>query len=188
MIQTPVKVRWTTEDLALLPDTEGIYYEIIEGDLSITRSPHRQHQQISLKIGKYLDNWSESTGNGVTIISPGIIFSDTNNVSPDLVWISSARLAQIEDESGHLLGAPELVIEVISAGKQNEDRDKKAKLKLYSNQGVQEYWIVDRFKQQLQVYRRENGILVLTTTLFYNDYITSPLLPNFSCLVERFFV
>ncbi|HEY9706093.1 MAG TPA: Uma2 family endonuclease [Allocoleopsis sp.] len=188
MIQTPAKVQWTIEDLALFPETEGIYYEIIQGDLFITHPHHRQHQQISLKIAKYLDIWSESTGLGVTIVAPGVIFSDADNVYPDVVWISSERLAQIEDESGHLLGAPELVIEVISAGKQNEERDKKAKLKLYSSQGVQEYWIVDRFKQQLQVYRRENGILVLTATLFNQDQITSPLLPNFSCLIQRFFV
>lgn len=104
-----------------------------------------------------------------------------------MVWVSKTRLIHIEDESGHLISAPELIIEVLSPGKQNEDRDKEAKLKLYSVQGVQEYWIVDRFTQQIAVYRREKAELVLVTTLFKEDKITSPLLPSFSCFIARFF-
>lgn len=61
-------------------------------------------------------------------------FSDSDNVAPDVVWVSYERLAQIQDEAGHFRGAPELVVEVLSLGKENEDR--AAKLKLYSVQGV----------------------------------------------------
>jgi len=56
-----------------------------------------------------------------------------------VVWVSKERLSQIEDEAGHLTDAPELVIEVLSPGKNNERRDKEAKLKLYSVEGVREY-------------------------------------------------
>jgi len=47
------------------------------------------------------------------------------------------------DDEGHLTGAPELIVKVLSAGVTNEGRDKEAKLKLYFLKGVQEYWIVD---------------------------------------------
>lgn len=86
-----------------------------------------------------------------------MLFSEADSVIPDVVWVSRERLAQIaqiEDEAGHLIGAPELVIEVLSPGKQNEFRDKEAKLKLYSIYGVHEYWIVNRFTQQVEIYRR----------------------------------
>jgi len=187
MVETINKVTWTTEDLELLPHGEGTNYEIIEGDLFMTRSPHRKHQQVSLKIALQLENWSKETGLGETIIAPGIIFSDTNNVIPDVVWVSKNRLAQIEDEAGHLLGAPELIVEVISAGKENEKRDREVKVKLYSIQGVQEYWICDRFRQQVEVYRREKAQLKLVATLFENDELISPLLPNFVGNVNLFF-
>ena len=87
------------------------------------------------------------------------------SVIPDVVWVSHIRLAQIEDESGHLTASPELVVEVLSSGEENERRDKETKLKLYSIQGVQEYWIVDRFKRQVEIYRREQNQLSLTATL-----------------------
>ena len=109
-------------------------------------------------------------------------------MAPDVVWVSYERLAQIQDEAGHFRGAPELVVEVLSLGKTNEDRDRLAKLKLYSVQGVQEYWIVDRIAQRIEVYRRDNAQLKQVTTLLVDDVITSPLLPNFACEVARLFV
>lgn len=188
MNQTLETVRWTVHDLEVLPQSEGVRYEIIDGELFVTRSPHRKHQQISGKIFRYLDAWSEISDLGETILAPGIIFSDGDNVCPDLVWVSNERLAVIEDEAGHLIGAPELVVEVLSPGKKNERRDKEAKLKLYSITGVQEYWIVDRFKKQVEIYRRHQAKLVLVATLYNNDDITSPLLPDFCCSIDRFFV
>jgi Uma2 family endonuclease len=174
-------------DVEALPDNEWIRYEIIDGELFVTRSPHHKHQQATGRIFAALDSWSLESGLGEASIMPGLIFSDSDNVSPDVVWVSHERLAQIEDESGHLQGAPELVVEVLSPGKANEDRDRLAKLKLYSTQGVQEYWIVDRIAQRIEVYRRENSQLVLVATVLMGDRITSPLLPGFACEVARLF-
>ena len=79
------------------------------------------------------------------------------------------------------------MVEVLSAGKKNESRDREAKLKLYSVQGVHEYWIVSWLEQKVEVYRRSQGILKLTLTLYKQDELTSPLLPGFSCAVSQFF-
>jgi Uma2 family endonuclease len=87
----------------------------------VTRTPHRRHQQICVKIATQLDIWSESTKLGETIIAPGIIFSKEDNVIPDVVWVSKERLQLIEDEAGHLTGSPELVVEVMSPGANNEN-------------------------------------------------------------------
>jgi len=62
-----------------------------------------------------------------------------------------------------------------------------AKLKLYSIQGVQEYWICDRFTQHVEIYRRQNAQLVRIAMLLPDDDLTSPLLPEFHCLVENLF-
>ncbi len=188
MSQTTSRVRWTIQDVAALPDNEWIRYEIIDGELFVTRSPHHKHQQITGRIFAVLDDWSLESGLGEPSIMPGLIFSDSDNVAPDVVWVSYERLAQIQDEAGHFRGAPELVVEVLSKGKANEDRDRLAKLKLYSVQGVQEYWIVDRIAQRIEVYQRDNAQLKLVTTLLVDDVITSPLLPNFACEVARLFV
>ena len=187
MSQTAERVRWTVRDLEVLPQSEGSRYELINGELFVTRSPHRKHQQISGKIFAALDEWSETSGLGEAILAPGIIPSDTDNVIPDVVWISQQRLVVLEDEAGHLTGFPELIVEVLSPGESNIRRDREAKLKLYSVQGVQEYWIADRFTRQLEIYRRQQGQLALVATLMTTDEITSPLLPGFNCSISRFF-
>jgi len=188
MSQTAERVRWTVRDLEVLPQSEGTYYELIDGELFVTRSPHRKHQQVSGKVYSALDSWSEESGLGEAIPSPGIIPSDVDNVIPDVVWVSKERLGLIEDQAGHLTGFPELIVEVLSPGENNIRRDREAKLKLYSVQGVQEYWIADRFAKRLQVYRRENRQLILVATLMEGDELTSPLLPGFHYLVNRFLV
>ena len=126
------------------------------------------------KISTVLNLWSEETGLGETTSGAGIIFSDADNVIPDVLWISKERLAAGLDDAGHLTVAPELVIEVLSPGEVNERRDKEVKLKLYASQGVREYWIANWQLQQIQVYRREQAMLVLVGTLFAGDEVTSP--------------
>lgn len=73
------------------------------------------------------------------------------------------------------MAAPEFVIEVLSAGTENERRDREAKLKLYSIRGVQEYWIINRQLKQVEIYRRQQAMLKLVTALLYDaETITSP--------------
>ena len=82
--------------------------------------------------------------------------------------------------------APDLVVEVLSPGSTNERRDRELKLKLYSRQGVHEYWIVDWQRHNLQVYRRSEAELHLVATLEDEDTLTSPNLPGFSCRLAEF--
>ncbi|UBF25427.1 Uma2 family endonuclease [Kovacikia minuta CCNUW1] len=184
MSQTlPERVRWTTADLELLPDDGWKRYEIVDGELFVTKAPHFRHQTVIRNICSVLSQQNS----GEAIPNPGVIFSDADNVIPDVVWVSRDRLPLITDEAGHFISAPELIIEVLSPGATNERRDREAKLKLYSSQGVQEYWIVSRELQQVEVYRRENAILKRAVTYLAQDTITSPLLPGFECRVEKFF-
>jgi Uma2 family endonuclease len=180
------KVRWTTADLELLPDN-GDRYEIIDGELFMTRAPHWGHQQTCGRFFSCLDTWSMSTGLGRAAINPGLIFTDADNLIPDVVWASNERLAILLDEAGHLTAAPELIVEVLSPGADNERRDRDLKLRLYSVRGVQEYWIVNWRLRQIEVYRREQASLRLIATLLSNDQLTSPLLPGFSCSVAHIF-
>ncbi|MBV8883915.1 MAG: Uma2 family endonuclease [Chroococcidiopsidaceae cyanobacterium CP_BM_RX_35] len=178
--------RWTTRDLELLPDN-GDRYEIIEGELLVTRAPHWKHQKAAGRINTALDIWSQSTHLGETVPAPGLIFSDADNVIPDVAWASHKRLALLLDDAGHLTAAPELIVEVLSSGAANQRRDRDLKLRLYSARGVQEYWLIDWEAQQLEVYRRDGASLRLVATLFSQDELTSPLLPGFSFHVARLF-
>ncbi|APB32646.1 Uncharacterized protein conserved in cyanobacteria [Gloeomargarita lithophora Alchichica-D10] len=187
MTPTNQALRWTMRDVEALPDNEWIRYEIIDGELYVTRAPHHRHQYAVGRIFALLDTWSQATGLGEPSIMPGLIFSDSDNVAPDVAWLSHGRLKHLLDEVGHFRGAPELVVEVLSPGKANQDRDRLAKLKLYSLQGVREYWIVDPGTQQVELYRRQEAQLVRVATLLPEDELTSPVLPGFGCRVGAFF-
>jgi Uma2 family endonuclease len=171
---------WTTADLESLPSYEesGDRYEIINGDLFVTRAPHWQHQSTCGNIYAALKQWSSETGLGQPAIAPGIIFASGDNVIPDLVWASNQVLASM-DRAGHLTVAPELVIEVLSSGTDNERRDKVIKLKLYGDRGVQEYWLVDWRLQWLEVYRASEKGLEIVKVFLVEDRLTTPLLPQF---------
>ncbi len=183
---TASQISWTSADLELFPE-DGKRYEIIDGELFVTKAPHWQHQNTCINFCIALKTWSKSTGLGYVVMGAGVIFGNKDDVIPDVVWVSKERYDSLIDQAGHLLGAPELVIEVLSAGKENERRDRELKLKLYSSRGVMEYWIADWRTQQLEVYRRENGILKLQMTLYATDSLTSPLLPEFVCPVVQIF-
>jgi Uma2 family endonuclease len=179
---------WTTADLDALPDDGGWKrYEIIDGELFVTRAPHIRHQKVAGKIQVRLENWSEETGLGSSFQAPGVIFTSTDAVIPDVVWASQSRLERGIDESGHFTIAPELMVEILSPGEQNEQRDKSVKLKLYSRYGVQEYWVVNWQLQTLEIYRRTEAQLQLFATLLGGDTLTSPLLPGFSTEIDRIF-
>jgi Uma2 family endonuclease len=179
-------VRWTSADLSLLPESSN-RYETIEGELLVTRAPHWGHQRAITNTAAELRAWSQTSNLGETVSTPGIIFSDADNVIPDVVWISYDRLATALDEAGYLKVAPELIIEVLSPGTQNEQRDRELKLKLYGNRGVQEYWILDWRLKQVERYRRQAGQLQLVTTLLSGDVLASDLLPGFTCTIESLF-
>jgi len=186
-VSTETLMKWTSADLELLPDND-YRYEIIDGELYMTRAPHWKHQTCITRIANALVSWSSQSQLGETIINPGIIFTDDNNVIPDLIWISHERLESCVDEAGHFTNAPELIVEVLSQKPNDVKRDKEIKLKLYSNRGVREYWIVDWQLKQVEVYRRDQGQLILIMTLMEEDFISSELLPDFSCQIMCFFL
>lgn len=186
MVASPIT--WTIHDLDAMPDDGGWKrYEIIDGELLVTRAPHFRHQDVASKLNTRLGVWSEDTGLGSPVQAPGVIFTDVNAVIPDLVWASKECLSNGLDDSGHFTIAPELIVEVLSEGETNRARDKKIKLKLYSLHGVQEYWIVNWRLKELEVYRRKDAILQKVATLQMPDTLTSPLLPGFECAIADLF-
>ena len=179
-------LRWTSTDLESMPD-DGKRYEIIDGELYVSKQPSRHHQHTCLRIATELDSWSRRSGAGHVNLAPGLIFAEDDDVAPDVVWLSNERLAVTLAVDGKLRAAPELVIEVLSPGRANQKREREAKLKLYSRRGVSEYWIIDWLRRQIEVYRRHDLGLQLFTTLKAEDTLETPLLPGFSCSLATLF-
>jgi Uma2 family endonuclease len=181
-----------------LADIEGVAqpwddtrYEIIDGELFVSTQPSPEHQYAAGQVTIELGTWSRQTRLGVALPAPGLIFADDDNAAPDVVWLSWQRLRAVRGEDGKLHGPPELVVEVLSPGAENERRDRDAKLKLYSRRGVDEYWILDTHRRRMEVFRRQQSdadVLRLAAVVREDDVIDSPLLPGFGVrLGELFF-
>src|SRR5262245_43081592 len=79
-------LNYTSKDLELLPD-DGKRYEIIDGELYVSRQPHWHHQFACLRISMFLQIWSDQTKAGRANSAPGLIFDDDEDVAPDVIWI-----------------------------------------------------------------------------------------------------
>jgi Uma2 family endonuclease len=173
------KTRFTSRDLEVLPeDTKR--YEIIDGELYVSKQPSYEHQAMCGGMFFALEAWSQETGAGVTTIAPGVIFAEDDDVAPDLTWVARERLPALLGSDRHFHAAPDLIVEVLSPGRANEQRDREAKLGLYSRRAVREYWIVDWQTRQVEVYRRRDAALTLDATLLDSETLSSPLLPGFA--------
>jgi Uma2 family endonuclease len=178
--------RWTLAEIEALPDDEWTRYEIVDGELFVSRAAGNPHQLTVNECAVELTLWNRRVGQGFVLPGPGLVFSESDAVIPDIVWVSRERLAAIERDD-RLHAAPELVVEVLSPGAANERRDRETKLGLYSRRGVDEYWILDWQAQTVEVYRRQEGQLQLVATLGAQDTLSSPLLLGFSVAVARLF-
>ena len=137
----------TWQDVQQLPD-DGHRHEAIEGELYVTPAPSSLHQRVARRLLYALE---EHLGHlGEIFFAPiGVEFPGTGEgVQPDLVFVSGARRSLIVEEG--ILGAPDLVIEILSPT--TEHRDRGIKRKLYERQGVEQYWIVDPEARAVEVW------------------------------------
>ena len=175
----------TVDDLDAMPE-DGNRYEVIEGELFVSRAPGLPHQIVSTNILGCFLTYLAQNPIGRVVHTPGVVFGQYSGVIPDLVFYSHARGEEII-ANDRLNAAPEIVIEILSPGRENISRDRVAKRQLYARHGVSEYWIVDSENQSVEVYRLANQNLELATVLSIKDEITSPSLPGFAGSVSKIF-
>ena len=169
----------TIADLDAMPE-DGNRYELIEGELFVSRAPSLIHQEAVTNLLFAFTVYLREKPTGSVWPGPGVVFSDFSGVIPDVVYVSSERRREIA-RGGRISGAPDLIVEVLSPGPENERRDRQAKRQLYRKYGVKGYWVVDPSKLAIQIYRTSK--LRLIATLGVRDDVTTPLMPGFRCSV-----
>jgi Uma2 family endonuclease len=149
----PPQGRWTYADYAALPD-DGNRYEIIAGVLYMTPAPGTGHQSVSARLVTFLVTHVEFAGLGRVFAAPvDVELAPDTVVQPDIVVILSANLDRITPS--RIIGAPELVVEILSPGTAGYDR--REKQDAYARAGVGEYWIVDPGAQTVELLTLEQG-------------------------------
>lgn len=176
----------TVADWESMSHGDGNRYEIIEGELFVSRSPGLTHERVLIRLILLIGNFLESSPVGEPVANVGVILSDISAVIPDLIVFLNEQSDTIISND-RLKGPPALVIEILSPGSTNIQRDRLTKLHLYDKHGVPEYWIVDPPNMTLERYVRQETSLVLFERLKDEDILSTKTLPGFSCKVSEIF-
>jgi Uma2 family endonuclease len=180
MSQVRVAYRWKTSDLDRLPDDPWLRFEIIAGELIVSRRPHLQHAEIIGTLGSFLRPAVRTLG-GKVFAAPSIVWGEEaeDNVVPDIAVVLPDRLHLASGPA--LSGTPNIAIEVVSGSSRTIDYIQKHYL--YARTGAQEYWIVDRFERRVEIWRFTDA--PATSVSYGNaDTLTTPLVPGLAIPVQ----
>jgi Uma2 family endonuclease len=132
------------------PETDHFIYELINGELMRKQAPQPLHQQISRRISAAFEVFLAEQPIGDFFYAPiDVFFDDFNNTQPDLLFIKNDRSFIIDLHNG-IMGAPDLIVEIISPSSIKIDRfDKKEMYKVFA---VKEYWLIDPKNQTAEIY------------------------------------
>lgn len=140
---------WTAELARALPD-DGNRYEVLDGELFVTPAPARLHQRALLALYDRLRPYVVAHRLGELLLSPADIgFSPKRLLQPDLFVIPDApgKRGKTWRDVKSLL----LAVEALSPFTARADRIRKRKI--YLDEGVPEYWIIDLDARALERWR-----------------------------------
>ena len=117
-------------------------------------APEPPHQGVAGKIYRYLCEQILDTGRGLVFTAPiDVVFSAHTSTQPDVLVLLKEHLGRLQKK--RIMGAPDLVVEVISPSSATYDR--LVKHSVYAQAGVPEYWLVNIEEQAIEIFALENG-------------------------------
>jgi Uma2 family endonuclease len=148
-MRTGTKTRLNDDDYRAIPP-DGKRYELIDGDVQVTRAPSPSHQRLVLRLARGLEDQLRPPAE-VFVAPVDVILTPHDIVQPDLMVV--ANPAQVSARG--IEGPPLLVVEVLSLTTSVYDRTTKAHR--YAVRGIPHYWIVDPETRAVECFRREAG-------------------------------
>jgi Uma2 family endonuclease len=172
--------RWTFDELvAELPES-NLPTELWDGELIMSPAHSFLHQEIVDRFHDSLKAWVRQSRLGKTVAAPiDMVLTTRRATQPDVLFISNARLGIIKER---IMGAADLVAEVISSGSRRRDRIDKRDL--YEQHGVWEYWIIDPEAKTVEVLHLEKGTYDLVGRWHPGESAHSRLLKGFEVPVS----
>ena len=180
----PQQGDWTYEAYAALT-ADGECYEIVQGVLVMSPSPEDIHQDVAGEIFAYLREQIKLKRLGRVIIAPfDVVLSPHNVFQPDVLVVLNEHLERVRTQC--VMGAPDLVVEVISPRSKLYDRVNKHMA--YEQAGIPEYWFVDPRKQSIELFTLESGKYRSLGTFQGEQTLPSLIVPQMTTPVASFFV
>lgn len=147
------KRAWTEAEFYAARDAAppGERWELVDGEVLVTPSPHWSHQRGVVRLLERLVAYVRAHGVGETFVSPLDVKLEAGLVlQPDLLVVPNGELRRRADVIRHLL----LAVEIISPSSARLDRVKKRPA--YQRTRVPEYWIVDGWSRTVERWRPDD--------------------------------
>jgi len=122
-----------------LPESEGIVYELDEGELLMEASPTLRHNLIRQRIAMAMTEFIEARELGLVVEEMDFRLSDNTVRNPDVAFIEAAQANALDQDRSPIDGAPALAVEVVSPSNRAEDMARK--VHQYLQAGCQVVWI-----------------------------------------------
>jgi Uma2 family endonuclease len=174
MLQTQPRFQSFEDYLSHEDDTDNLY-ELFNGAL-IEVPPE---SGFNIEIANFLFTvflpivgYRQLRGHGLELEVRG----EPRNRYPDLTIIQPEHIELLKRRNTIRLSMapPQLVIEVVSPGDLQRDRDYIAKRSQYQDRGIPEYWIVDPQLETVLVLELHQGSYVEVATFTGNEPLRSP--------------
>jgi Uma2 family endonuclease len=173
MAMTEMK-RITFEEFRSLPEGPP-YYEFEEGELVMAASPTPEHQDIIIELGYTLRQFVRQHQLGRVFMEVDVYLPDGRGYIPDLAYLSTDRLHLLSATDRKIHGAPDLVVEVTSS---LPERDRVHKFRVYYNNGVPWYWIVDSTTMAIEEYHATPQGYLRTASIAAGEEFRPQLFPE----------
>jgi Uma2 family endonuclease len=167
----------TPEEFDAIEEVDRNYrYELINGRLIVTPPPLEAERGPNEELGRRLLNYRDFHPQGAalddTLPEQTIVTRSNRRRADRAIWAGLGR------QPNPMLDLPSIAVEWVSESKRDWRRDYVEKSQEYREIGIGEYWIFDRFRRTLTVFRgsaESPEELVIREGEIYR----TPLLPGF---------
>jgi Uma2 family endonuclease len=165
--------------------------EIIKGKIfKMSPAPSRIHQKLSGEIFRELSTFLKGKPCEVYSAPFDVRLPRKSKEDRDILTVIQPDICVICDpaklDDRGCLGAPDLVVEVLSPG--NNKKDLEIKYDVYEEAGVRDYWLIlPQIQAVLQYILTEEGHYSGARPLTEDHILTTPVLPGFQLDLEELF-
>ena len=138
--------------------------EIISGKVVMMSPARLDHLQVSGNLYHFFRDYLGGKTCRVFPDGAKLYLSERNQLMPDLMIVCDpAKIGETK-----IIGAPDLVVEILSRSTANNDRIHKKKI--YEEFGIKEYWIIDVENRSVEIYLLQDGALKPDIIYFHPIY------------------
>jgi Uma2 family endonuclease len=186
-IRTPVRIGPRCNGMEMTPEefdahddwVRGYRYELVHGVLIVNPpadvSERKPNDELGYWLLSYRDTHPQGTALDDTVSEHTIPTSAGRRRVDRVIWVGLGRTPDYDRD------LPAIAIEFVSNWRRDRRRDFETKREEYREDGVEEYWVIDRFQRDMTVFRATGRTRVVKE----GDVYTTSLLPGFELPLKK---